>query len=126
MKSTDLPSALRLREVSAAPADTISVADISVRKPPQSATTYSLASDPLLTVDDVAKRLRGSKDWVWDNSSRKTPRLPVIQMGDGALRYRSSAIEDFHHQECDIATAQLSSISVEKISLSSVSEYSNR
>ena len=96
MPSTDLPSALRLRGVSAAPTDTASVADISVRKPPQSATTYSpLASDPLLTVDDVAKRLRVSKDWVWDHSSRKTPRLPVIQMGDGALRYRSSAIEDF-------------------------------
>jgi predicted DNA-binding transcriptional regulator AlpA len=96
MPSTDLPSALRLRAVPAAPTDTASVTDISVRKPPQSATTYSaLAGDPLLTVDDVARRLRVSKDWVWDHSSRKTPRLPVIQMGDGALRYRSSAIEDF-------------------------------
>ena len=93
MPSTDLPSALRLREVPAPPTDTANVADLSVRQPPQSATAYSsLASDPLLTVDDVAKRLRVSKGWVWDHSSRKTPRLPVIQRGDGAIRYRSSAI----------------------------------
>jgi predicted DNA-binding transcriptional regulator AlpA len=51
--------------------------------------------DPLLTADEVALRLRVSKDWVWDHSSRKTPRLPVIRMGDGALRYRASRIEDF-------------------------------
>jgi predicted DNA-binding transcriptional regulator AlpA len=96
MPSTDLPSAFRLREAPATPTDRANIADISVRKPPQSTSTYSaLASDPLLTVDDVARRLRVSKDWVWDHSSRKTPRLPVIQMGDGALRYRSSAIEDF-------------------------------
>lgn len=51
--------------------------------------------DPLLTADEVALRLRVSKDWVWDHSSRKTPRLPVIRMGDGALRYRASRIEEF-------------------------------
>lgn len=96
MPSTDLTSALRLREVPTGASDTANIADISARKPPQSATIYSsLANDPLLTVDDVAKRLRVSKDWVWDHSSRKMPRLPVIQMGDGALRYRSSAIENF-------------------------------
>ena len=51
--------------------------------------------DPLLTADEVALRLRVSKDWVWDHSSRKMPRLPVIQMGDGALRYRASRNEEF-------------------------------
>lgn len=51
--------------------------------------------DPLLTADEVALRLRVSKDWVWDHSSRKSPRLPVIRMGDGALRYRASRIEEF-------------------------------
>lgn len=51
--------------------------------------------DPLLTADEVALRLKVSKDWVWDHSSRKTPRLPVIRMGDGALRYRASRIEEF-------------------------------
>ncbi len=51
--------------------------------------------DPLLTADDVAERLNVSKDWVWDHSSRKAPYLPVIRMGDGALRYRASKIEAF-------------------------------
>ena len=53
------------------------------------------SSDPLMTAEDVAKRLRVSTDWVWDHSSRKKPLLPVIRMGDGTLRYRSSAIELF-------------------------------
>jgi len=51
--------------------------------------------DPLLTADEVALRLRVSKDWVWDHSSRKSPRLPVIRVGGGALRYRASRIEEF-------------------------------
>jgi predicted DNA-binding transcriptional regulator AlpA len=66
------------------------------RKPPHRVNSpIPVASDPLLTVDDVARRLNVSKDWVWDHSSRKTPRLPVIRMGDGTLRYRASSIEDF-------------------------------
>jgi predicted DNA-binding transcriptional regulator AlpA len=51
--------------------------------------------DPLLTAEDVARRLNVSTDWVWDHSSRKKPLLPVIRMGDGALRYRASGIEEF-------------------------------
>jgi predicted DNA-binding transcriptional regulator AlpA len=51
--------------------------------------------DPLLTAEDVALRLRVSKDWVWDHSSRRLPYLPVIRMSDGALRYRASGIEEF-------------------------------
>jgi hypothetical protein len=51
--------------------------------------------DPLLTAEDVASRLRVSKDWVWDHSSRRVPYLPVIRMSDGALRYRASKIEEF-------------------------------
>jgi len=53
------------------------------------------AVDPLLTAEDVALRLRVSKDWVWDHSSRRLPYLPVIRMSDGALRYRASKIEQF-------------------------------
>jgi predicted DNA-binding transcriptional regulator AlpA len=52
-------------------------------------------ADPLLTADEVAARLNVTKDWVWDHSSRKTPLLPVIRLGDGTLRYRSSRIEGF-------------------------------
>lgn len=51
--------------------------------------------EPLLTAEDVARRLNVSTDWVWDHSSRKKPLLPVIRMGDGALRYRASNIEAF-------------------------------
>ena len=68
--------------------------DPTLRKRPQRVSVDEL-TDPLLTVEDVARRLNVSRDWVWDHSSRKTPRLPVIRMGDGALRYRASGIEAF-------------------------------
>jgi predicted DNA-binding transcriptional regulator AlpA len=55
----------------------------------------SIEVETLLTAEDVAKRLNVSTDWVWDHSSRKRPLLPVIRMGDGALRYRPSGIEAF-------------------------------
>jgi hypothetical protein len=59
-----------------------------------------LQYDPLLTPEQVAKRLNTSIDWVWDHSSRKMPLLPVIRIGDGPgragiLRYRASKIEEF-------------------------------
>lgn len=58
------------------------------------------AHDRLLTPEQVAARLNVSPDWVRDHSSRKTPRLPVIQLGggpgrSGLLRYRASDIERF-------------------------------
>lgn len=61
------------------------------RKPPK----RTIEVEPLLTAEDVARRLNVSTDWVWDHSSRKKPLLPVIRMGDGALRYRASGIEAF-------------------------------
>lgn len=61
------------------------------RKPPARWTP----PEPLLTAEDVARRLNVSTDWVWDHSSRKKPLLPVIRMGDGTLRYRASGIELF-------------------------------
>jgi predicted DNA-binding transcriptional regulator AlpA len=51
--------------------------------------------DTLLTAEEVALKLKVSKDWVWDHSSRRLPYLPVIRMSDGALRYRASGIEEF-------------------------------
>jgi len=65
--------------------------DDHIRKQPRRA----LEAEPLLTADDVAKRLNVSTDWVWDHSSRKQPLLPVIRVGDGTLRYRPSGIEAF-------------------------------
>ena len=52
-------------------------------------------SDPLLTAEEVAAKLKVSTDWVWDHSSRKLPYLPVIRMSNGVLRYRASGIEGF-------------------------------
>ena len=57
--------------------------------------TIQEAVDLLLTAEDVATKLKVSKDWVWDHSSRKLPYLPVIRMSNGALRYRASGIEEF-------------------------------
>ena len=62
-----------------------------LRRPPRSVAEF----EPLLTADEVAKRLNVSTDWVWDHSSRRKPLLPVIRMGDGTLRYRPSGIEAF-------------------------------
>ena len=59
--------------------------------------------EQLLTADEVAERLRVSRDWVWDHSSRRLPYLPVIRMGDGALRYRSSEIEEFLNERARAA-----------------------
>jgi len=61
------------------------------RKPPK----RTIELEPLLTAEDVARRLNVSTDWVWDHSSRRKPLLPVIRMGDGTLRYRASGIEAF-------------------------------
>ncbi len=63
--------------------------------------------DPLLTAEEVALRLRVSKDWVWDHSSRKFPLLPVIRMGDGALRYKASRIEEFISERERISAVKL-------------------
>ena len=74
----------------------LAMVSLTSRKGPQRALTPNPAmADPLLTVEDVGRRLNVSKDWVWDHCSRKKPALPVIRMGDGALRFRASAIEAF-------------------------------
>ena len=58
-------------------------------------TRQAFPVDPLLTAEEVAERLKVSRDWVWDHSSRRLPYLPVIRMSDGALRYRASEIDEF-------------------------------
>jgi predicted DNA-binding transcriptional regulator AlpA len=65
--------------------------DSGIRKPPSRVSHM----EPLLTAEEVAEVLNVSTDWVWDHSSRRKPYLPVIRMGDGALRYRPSGIEEF-------------------------------
>jgi predicted DNA-binding transcriptional regulator AlpA len=91
MPSTQTSSTVRFLDIATTQPTSLGRHDPLDRKPP----TGTSRGDSLLTVDDVARRLNVSKDWVWDHSSRKKPRLPVIRMGDGALRYRASAIEAF-------------------------------
>lgn len=78
------------------------------KKGPHRALTPNPAmSDPLLTVEDVGRRLNVSKDWVWDHCSRKKLKLPFIRMGDGALRFRASAIEAFIDERERLSGMQL-------------------
>ena len=63
--------------------------------PSPEAVRGELDRDRLLTAEQVAERLNVTKDWVWDHSSRKSPYLPVIRIGDGTLRFRASKIEEF-------------------------------
>jgi hypothetical protein len=91
MTSTQPSSTLRFSDIATPQPTSLGRHDPLDRKPP----TGTSRGESLLTVEDVARRLNVSKDWVWDHSSRKAPRLPVIRMGDGTLRYRASGIEDF-------------------------------
>lgn len=91
-QSRQLPS-LHLIEIPTAPYEELSHQTAVELQAP--ASSHGRDVDPLLTADDVARRLNVSRDWVWDHSSRKAPHLPVIRMGDGTLRYRSSGIEAF-------------------------------
>ena len=91
MPLTQSSSTLRFSDLATTQPTSLGPHDALDRKPPSGVS----GADSLLTVEDIARRLNVSKDWVWDHSSRKRPRLPVIRMGDGALRYRANAIEAF-------------------------------
>jgi hypothetical protein len=86
-----VPSLDRLEQAGTSTSRDIKTGTSQLRKPP----TRVSEIEPLLTAEEVARRLNVSTDWVWDHSSRKKPLLPVIRMGDGALRYRPSGIEAF-------------------------------
>jgi hypothetical protein len=58
----------------------------------------NLGIDPeeiLLDATDVALRLKVSKDWVWDHSTRRAPYLPAIWLSPGVLRFKPSKIDSF-------------------------------
>jgi hypothetical protein len=96
MPLTEPNSSLSIAQAEISPAGPSVISDPMNRRPPRRTTgRRDIAVEPLLTADDVAKRLNVSTDWVWDHSSRKKPLLPVIRMGDGTLRYRQSRIEAF-------------------------------
>ena len=52
-----------------------------------------LAED-LLTPEQVAKRLGVSPRWVRDHATRRSPRIPAVDLGS-RIRFRPSAVEDF-------------------------------
>lgn len=75
----------------------------TARKPPGRV----IEMDPLLTAEEVSKRLNVSTDWVWDHSSRKAPYLPAIRISDGVLRYRSSEVDEFIHERERLSALRL-------------------
>jgi excisionase family DNA binding protein len=50
--------------------------------------------EELLTPQDVAKRLRVSARWVRDHATRRSPRIPAIDLG-ARLRFREADVEEF-------------------------------
>ena len=52
------------------------------------------ATECLLTVAEVAKRLGMSKQWVRDHIDRRHPKIDVVRWGS-AVRFRSSDIDRF-------------------------------
>jgi predicted DNA-binding transcriptional regulator AlpA len=106
MPVPQLNSTLRVLEPRPAPSTDPTMPMPVRRIAPGETRTAPSDLDPLLNVDDVARRLNVSRDWVWDHSSRKLPYLPVIRMGDGTLRYRSSAIEGFISDQEQLTAAR--------------------
>lgn len=51
-------------------------------------------SEDLLTPEQVAKRLRVSPRWVRDHATRRSPRIPAVDLGS-RMRFRPSDIEQF-------------------------------
>ena len=85
--------------------------------------------DPLLTPEQVAKRLNVSPDWVRDHSTRKNPRLPVIRLGGGPgraglLRYRARDIERYIEESARLSERRLRAVWVSR--LGPVSEEQNQ
>lgn len=54
----------------------------------------SVESEDLLTPEQVAKRLRVSSRWVRDHATRRSPRIPAVDLGS-RLRFRPSDVEQF-------------------------------
>ena len=62
-------------------------------------TLFSPAELPprLWTLDEVAKFLQMSKDWVRDHATRRQPRIPCIRLGGrrAVLRFRPEDVRQF-------------------------------
>lgn len=51
-------------------------------------------SEDLLTPEQVAKRLRVSPRWVRDHATRRSPKIPAVNLGS-RMRFRPSDVEEF-------------------------------
>lgn len=51
-------------------------------------------SEDLLTPEQVARRLRVSSRWVRDHATRRSPRIPAVDLGS-RMRFRPSDVEQF-------------------------------
>jgi hypothetical protein len=54
-------------------------------------------SASLMSLDDVAELLQVSKAWVRDHCTRRSPRIPVVRLGDrrAVLRFRRQDVDEF-------------------------------
>jgi excisionase family DNA binding protein len=63
----------------------------------RSSATESSLSEDLLTPEQVARRLRVSPRWVRDHATRRSPRIPAVDLGS-RVRFRPSDVEEFIRQ----------------------------
>lgn len=54
----------------------------------------SRVGEDLLTPEQVARRLRVSPRWVRDHATRRSPRIPAVDLGS-RMRFRPSDVEQF-------------------------------
>jgi excisionase family DNA binding protein len=71
-------------------------ADLQVMPTPQQ------IQQDLLDVEEVAKRLNVSPQWVRDHATRRHPRLPCIRLGC-LMRFQPRAVDDFIEQQSKAA-----------------------
>src|SRR5215469_7825002 len=58
-------------------------------------------TDYLLDVEEVARRLNVSPQWVRDHSTRRTPKLPCVRLGS-LLRFRPRDVDTFIEQQSQL------------------------
>ncbi len=64
-----------------------------------------IASEELLTPEQVARRLRVSSRWVRDHATRRLPRIPAVDLG-ARLRFRQADIEEFIKNQVQVGLSK--------------------
>ena len=59
-----------------------------------SSVTEDQLSEDLLTPEEVARRLHVSPRWVRDHATRRSPRIPAVDLGS-RMRFRPRDVEEF-------------------------------